>query len=188
MLMADNFDSFTFNLVHYLQIAGAEVDVLRNDALLNADISVYDGIVLSPGPGRPEHAGELMAFTAKIIGKKPLLGICLGMQAIGMQLGAELVHAEIPVHGKPREMRHSGEGLFAGLPSPIPVGRYHSLILKNIPVDSGLIPQAWCGSEIMALSHASLPVWGMQFHPESILTPDGQKMIDNWVETLHRNV
>ena len=181
LLMVDNFDSFTYNLVHYLQIAGAEVVVMRNDALDDANISAYDGIVLSPGPGRPEQAGALMAFTGNIIGKKPVLGICLGMQAIGMSLGCELVHAQIPVHGKPREMQHNGEGIFKGLSSPLQVGRYHSLVLDKIPAGSGLIPQAWCSREIMALSHISLPIWGMQFHPESILTPDGQRMINNWI-------
>lgn len=181
LLMVDNFDSFTYNLVHYLQIAGAGVDVVRNDALHAVDIQAFDGIVLSPGPGRPENAGQLLTFISSIFEQKPILGICLGMQAIGLHLGCRLVQAEIPVHGKPREMQHRARGIFNGLPSPLPVGRYHSLVLEDIPAHCGLETEAFCGNEIMAISHNSLPIWGMQFHPESILTPHGQEMIDNWI-------
>ncbi len=186
LLMVDNFDSFTYNLVHYLQIAGARVEVVRNDALDVVDIHAFDAIVLSPGPGRPEQAGGLMTFTSGILQQKPVLGICLGMQAIGLHLGCRLVHAEIPVHGKPREMQHSAQGIFKDLPSPLPVGRYHSLVLEDIPAYGGLVPEAFCGNEIMAISHKTLPIWGMQFHPESILTPHGQEMIHNWMSLVKR--
>lgn len=186
VLLIDNYDSFTWNLVHYLALAGAEVTVKCNDEITASDnfIIDYDGLVISPGPCTPQEAGNLMPVLSVIIGKIPILGVCLGHQALGMYFGCRLVRASKPVHGKAHFIQHDGKGVFAGLPNPMQVGRYHSLILESIPEDLPMVVTAQCEGEIMAMRHKELPVQGVQFHPESVLTPEGQLLIDNWVGGL----
>lgn len=188
LLLVDNYDSFTYNLYDYLQQLGAACTVLRNDELspqLLATLS-FDGIVLSPGPKRPEQAGQLMKLLEQAIDKCPILGICLGMQAIGIHFGALLVHAQEPVHGKTSLINHTKTGLFEGLESPTQVMRYHSLLLKDLPSDLKAV--AWTKEEeLMAVEHTELPVWGVQFHPESILTTFGLDILENWLQTCVLN-
>ncbi|MBL7811334.1 MAG: aminodeoxychorismate/anthranilate synthase component II [Bacteroidetes bacterium] len=185
ILLLDNYDSFTWNLVHYLQNAGAEVTVLRNDdsAVLTSSVSEWDAVVLSPGPCTPADAGCLMPALEKWVGQIPVLGVCLGHQALGLHFGWRLERAAKPMHGKESWMQHSGTGLFYGLPNPMQIGRYHSLIVTPVE-NSPLKVTGTCDNEIMAFEHETFPVWGVQFHPESILTPQGQFLIQNWVNTL----
>ena len=186
VLLLDNYDSFTWNLVHYLLLSGAEVTVKRNDEITMDDFSVgdYSGLVISPGPCTPEEAGLLMPILSEVAAKLPILGVCLGHQALGMHFGCRLVRAEKPVHGKAHFIDHNGEGVFKGLPNPLQVGRYHSLVLESVAEDLPLITTAHCGGEIMGIRHKTLPVQGVQFHPESVLTPQGQTLINNWVAGL----
>jgi len=186
VLLYDNYDSFTWNLSHYLQMAGLEVDIVMNDQAGPEilDTYQYDGLVLSPGPCTPNEAGSLMEMVAAAAGPLPVLGICLGQQAIGMHFGWELKRAAVPVHGKARPVTHSGRGVFRGLPNPMQAGRYHSLVVMPGTNPGLLNPEAWCGEEIMAVSHREWPVWGVQFHPESILTPQGLQLIRNWADML----
>lgn len=182
ILLLDNYDSFTYNLFDYLAQLDVVCTVIRNDKTTIAAIEAchFDGIVLSPGPQRPENAGILMEVVAHFGHKIPILGICLGMQAIGEYFGAKLVHALLPIHGKISWIAHNKEGLFNNIDSPTKVMRYHSLVLKDLP--NCLIPTAWTDEkELMAIQHESLPVWGVQFHPESILTEEGLKILENWV-------
>jgi len=186
VLLIDNYDSFTWNLVHYLITGGAEVVVRRNDEISLQEIMQgdYNGLVISPGPCTPQEAGMLMPLLAEVVDKLPILGVCLGHQAIGMHFDCSLVHASEPVHGKAHEIEHDGVGIFDGLPNPMLVGRYHSLVLGNIQSASPLQITATCGNEIMGIRHKTLPVEGVQFHPESILTPQGQALISNWTAGL----
>lgn len=187
VLLYDNYDSFTWNLVHYLQIAGLEVDTVMNDEAGPDHVlgGGYDGIVLSPGPCTPADAGMLLPVLSAAAGRMPVLGICLGHQAIGMHFGWQLSRAAVPVHGKARLVSHRGTGLFKGLPDPMQAGRYHSLIVKpDAHTASPLMIEATCGEEVMAVRHQTLPIWGVQFHPESILTPQGQQLINNWAASL----
>lgn len=190
VLLIDNYDSFTYNLVHYLEIAGAKVKVVRNKEIPIEDIRDlrYSGVVVSPGPKRPENAGMLMDTIKLIPATLPLLGICLGMQAIGQLYNVPLIHAPVPVHGKVSLIHHHQKGIFADIKSPTPVMRYHSLILKNE------LPTCLEGTShtedglLMSLRHIHRPIVGVQFHPESIGTDFGQKMISNWVDTIkHSN-
>lgn len=183
LLLLDNYDSFTYNLYDYLAQLDTKCTVIRNDKTTIKEIENrhFDAIVLSPGPKRPSDAGILMELIAYFYDKKPILGICLGMQAIGEFFGAELVHATIPMHGKTSWIQHEKQGIFKNIPNPTEVMRYHSLLLRNLP--TCLKPMAWTeNNEWMALQHESLPICGMQFHPESILTNQGLKMLDNWVQ------
>ena len=186
VLLLDNYDSFTWNLVHYLMLAGTEVTVKRNDEISPADFSAadYSGMVISPGPCTPEEAGLLMPVLSEVVVKLPILGVCLGHQALGMYFGCRLVRAEKPVHGKAHFINHDGEGVYKGLPNPLQVGRYHSLVLESVAEDIPLITTAHCGGEIMGIRHKTLPIQGVQFHPESILTPQGQTLVNNWVAGL----
>lgn len=184
ILLLDNYDSFTYNLLDYLETAGAVCTVLRNDdpGLFTAAAGA-DAIVLSPGPGTPETAGNLMACIAAHIGTKPMLGICLGHQALGLHLGATLRRADEPVHGKTSEVLHDGRGLFRGLPNPVRVCRYHSLLLDE--AGPGLeISARTADQAIMGLRNAALRCEGVQFHPEAILTDFGRTMIENWLSGL----
>lgn len=186
LLLLDNYDSFTYNLYDYLSQLGASCTVLRNDAFSPARISSFakhDGIVLSPGPKRPADAGLLMQVIDELHHKVPLLGICLGMQAIGEYFGAKLVRAAVPMHGKVSEVNHLGKGLFSSIEKPTTVMRYHSLVLKNLPIELEIT--AWTKEgEIMALQHKKYALQGVQFHPESILTKQGLKMFENWLQSI----
>jgi anthranilate synthase component 2 len=185
LLLLDNFDSFTFTLADYLRQLGAEVLVRRNDVPLHELQALhFDAVVLSPGPGVPAQAGVMPAVIQAFHQTKPMLGVCLGHQALGEFFGASVVRAARPMHGKVGEMQCSaGEPLFAGLPPTQPVTRYHSLILDE-PLPPELVALARStGSqpEIMALRHRSLPLYGVQFHPEALLTPHGLAILANWL-------
>lgn len=186
LVLIDNYDSFTFNLAHYLSELGEDVRVLRNDAI---DVAALEAmgprrVVISPGPGRPEQSGITMAVIARFAGRIPILGICLGMQAIGLQYGAALVHAPEVVHGRTSMISHCGAGLFHGLPSPLQVARYHSLALEPASIREPLEVTARTDDGIiMGLRHSTLPVAGVQFHPEAILTHHGHDLLRNWLQS-----
>ena len=181
LLLLDNFDSFTYNLRDYIQQLGQEVLVLRNDVSL-AEIQKYqfEGIILSPGPGKPEDAGVLMEVIEHYHDKLPILGICLGHQAIGEFYGAKLQKAAKPMHGKISEISCENDSLFKDLPCIMPVTRYHSLLLTNLP--KTLIPLAQTKEgELMAFRHVEHPVFAVQFHPEALLTTYGLDILRNWI-------
>jgi len=183
ILVVDNYDSFTFNLVQILAGEGAEVVVLRNDAESAAAMLARrpEGIVLSPGPGRPEDAGvcvELIQMRARV----PLLGVCLGHQALGVACGATCDRAPRLMHGKTSAIRHLGRGPFAGLPDPFEATRYHSLEIKEATLPPELEAIAWADDgTLMGIAHRELPYWGVQFHPESILTAQGPRLLANFL-------
>ncbi len=185
ILVLDNYDSFTYNLVQYLGELGAEPIVVRNDALRVADLVALQpaGVLLSPGPGRPENSGVLCESITAFAGVVPVLGVCLGHQAIGHVYGAKVVSAPQLVHGKTSEVHHTGEGIFAGSPSPITATRYHSLIIERESLPSELVITAQTqDGMIMGVRHRDLDVEGVQFHPESILTTLGHNLIRIFVE------
>jgi anthranilate synthase component 2 len=181
----DNFDSFVFNLIRYLKELDCEVDVMRNDAIDIKKISQADGILLSPGPGVPKEAGDLMEIIDQFHQTKPILGICLGHQALGEFFGANLIKSQVPIHGESRSIQiKENKHLFQHLENELNVGRYHSWVVKfndEIPLVPTAIDEK---GEIMALRHKTLPLHGVQFHPESILTPSGRKMMENWVKGI----
>jgi anthranilate synthase/aminodeoxychorismate synthase-like glutamine amidotransferase len=181
ILLLDNYDSFTYNLVDYFGQLGIATDVVRNDINPKSiDFSKYTGLVLSPGPEKPKNAGYLMQIIDAQVGKMPILGICLGHQALGQYFGSDLVKANYPMHGKLSEIKPSKSFLFEGLPSAFSIVRYHSLILKNLP--KNLIPIAYTSEkELMAFEDINLQITGIQFHPEAILTEYGLEMLNNWV-------
>jgi anthranilate synthase component 2 len=189
LLLIDNYDSFTFNLAQYLGELGQDVKVLRNDAVDVAGIRALapGRIVVSPGPGRPEHAGVTLALLREFAGSIPILGVCLGHQAIGQAFGGKVIRAKEIMHGKTSPIRHRGAGVFAGLADPFQATRYHSLIVERASLPDCLEITAWTehpdGSfdEIMGLRHKTLPVEGVQFHPESILTPSGHDLLRNFL-------
>lgn len=184
ILLIDNYDSFTYNLYDYLLQAGADCQVLRNDALSLRSLSArqYDAFVLSPGPKRPADAGLMPFLIERFYERVPMLGICLGHQALGEFFGAKLVHAAQPVHGKTAEIKQvGGHPLFEGIPERFRVMRYHSLVLESLD-DTPLLPLAHTTTgEIMALAHRDLPLAGVQYHPESVLTEHGLKLLKNWL-------
>ncbi len=186
----DNFDSFTFNLVHYLEKAGAKPRVFQNRELFEfqSEILECDGVLIGPGPNTPEQSGELLSFLSVLIEARiPILGVCLGQQAIGEYFGMNLKHAKIPMHGKSSEITHKGTSIFSGIQSPIAVGRYHSLIIEETVESKKKIEiLANLNGEIMSIQHKELPIMGVQFHPESVLTPMGQAIINNWIIGLTR--
>lgn len=187
LLLLDNFDSFTYNLRDYFQQLGQEVLVLRNDVTL-AEIQQqqFDGIILSPGPGKPKEAGVLMEVIKHYHNKLPILGICLGHQALGKFYGAKLEKAAKPMHGKISEISCVNESLFQNLPNPMPVTRYHSLLLTNLP--DILMPLAHTKEgELMAFRHVEHPVFAVQFHPEALLTTYGLDILRNWL-SIAKNV
>ncbi|WP_299785502.1 aminodeoxychorismate/anthranilate synthase component II [uncultured Marivita sp.] len=188
LLLIDNYDSFTYNLVHYLGELGTDVKVVRNDALTVQDAMGLNpaGILLSPGPCDPDQAGICLALTlAAAETKTPLLGVCLGHQTLGQAFGGTVVrHTEI-VHGKMGVMHHSGKGVFAGLPSPFEATRYHSLVVDKDSVPDCLEVTAWLeDGTVMGLSHRDLPMHGVQFHPESIASEHGHALLQNFVNEL----
>ena len=187
LLVIDNYDSFTFNLVQYLGELGAEPVVHRNDALTVEDVGALKprAIVLSPGPCTPSEAGITVAVIRRWGATIPMLGVCLGHQAIGEAYGGKVVRAARVMHGKTSKVNHDGTGLFEGLPQPLEVMRYHSLIVERDSLPAALRVTATAvddPSEIHALQHESHPVWGVQFHPESILTQAGKQLLQNFLE------
>jgi anthranilate synthase component 2 len=190
LLMIDNYDSFTYNLVQYLGELGVEVVVYRNDAI---DIDAIEAmapeqIVISPGPCTPNEAGISLAVVERFAGRIPLLGVCLGHQAIGQAFGGRVVHARTVMHGKTSAVHHRDQGVFQGLPNPLEATRYHSLVLEQASLPECLEVTAWTqgedGSreEIMGVRHRSLDVEGVQFHPESILTQAGHDLLNNFIQ------
>ena len=191
ILLVDNYDSFTYNLYQALAISGAEVVVYRNDAASVAELLDLrpERVVLSPGPGRPRDAGVCLELLASLPPKVPLLGVCLGHQALVESLGGELEIDRAPVHGKASQVFHDGRGLFAELPSPLECGRYHSLRAAAETLPPALERSAWTeDGAIMGVRHRERPWHGVQFHPESILTPRGQTMIDRFVHPVRTGV
>jgi anthranilate synthase component II len=189
LLVIDNYDSFTYNLVQYLGELGAEVVVRRNDAVTVEEIGVMApaAIVLSPGPCAPAQAGVTVDVIRAWGSSIPILGVCLGHQAIGEAYGGKVVRARRVVHGKTSHIDHDGRDLFAGLPTPMEVGRYHSLVVEreSLPPELEVVATATDDpNEIHALRHVSHPVWGVQFHPESVLTPHGKQMLRNFLNRV----
>ena len=185
ILLIDNYDSFTFNLFHFLGDLGAEVEVRRNDALSVEQALALkpEAIVLSPGPCTPNEAGICLPLIAAAAeAKVPLLGVCLGHQAIGQAFGGHVVRAKEPVHGKVWDVHHNGSDVFAGVPSPFRATRYHSLIVSRATLPNCLAVTAWTEEgEIMGVAHHDLPVWGVQFHPESIASQHGHDLLRNFL-------
>jgi anthranilate synthase/aminodeoxychorismate synthase-like glutamine amidotransferase len=190
VFVLDNYDSFTYNLVQYLGELGAEVEVRRNDELTPEDVEGMkpERILLSPGPCTPHEAGILVPLIRHMAGKAPILGVCLGHQAIGEAFGGKVVRAKTLMHGKTSAVKHDGKGVFAGLPTPLTCTRYHSLIVEEASLPRDLLVTASTpepaaqANVIMGLRHRSLPIEGVQFHPESVLTDGGHQMIRNFLE------
>ena len=183
ILVIDNYDSFVFNLVQYLGQLGAECTVVRNDAAAAEEASNYDGVLISPGPGIPEKAGVSIAMIKYCAEKKiPLFGVCLGHQAIGVAFGATVSRAPELLHGKTSLVHHNGEGILSGLPTPFTATRYHSLCVERDTVGVDLeITSATESGIVMSMKHRNLPIEGVQFHPESVLTEHGHAMLANWL-------
>jgi anthranilate synthase component II len=185
IVLIDNYDSFTFNLVHYLGELGAEVRVHRNDKITSAAVigTDPDAIVLSPGPCTPKEAGICLELVAAAADKIPILGVCLGHQAIGDAFGGRVVRAPTPVHGKLSEIRHSGAGIFRGINAPFKATRYHSLVVEraSLPGELAVTADTEDGL-IMGLAHTRLPVYGVQFHPESIASAHGHQLLRNFLD------
>jgi anthranilate synthase/aminodeoxychorismate synthase-like glutamine amidotransferase len=185
ILMIDNYDSFTYNLVQYLGELGQRVLVYRNDALSIEDIKKLkpEKIVISPGPGRPEDAGISCDVIREFSGKIPILGVCLGHQAIGYVFGGRIVIAKKLMHGKTSKIYHNKKDIFKGIPNPFLATRYHSLLVEKTSLPDCLEVTAYTAeNEIMGLKHKAYPVWGVQFHPESILTKSGKQILDNFIK------
>jgi anthranilate synthase/aminodeoxychorismate synthase-like glutamine amidotransferase len=187
LLMIDNYDSFTYNLVQYLGELGAEVDVRRNDAIALDEVEALrpDGVVISPGPCTPREAGVSVPLIQRFAGRLPILGVCLGHQAIGAAYGGDIVRAPRIMHGKTSPIHHDGRGLFAGLPDPFDATRYHSLVIDPATLPPALERTAWTAEgEIMGVRHRTEFVEGVQFHPESILTVEGKGLLANFLARL----
>ncbi len=184
ILVIDNYDSFVFNLVHYLAQLGAEVEVRRNDELTVDDVVAggWDGVLLSPGPGRPEEAGICVDVVKTVGETTPILGVCLGHQAIGVAFGATIDEAEELLHGKTSEIQHEGAGVFRDLPDPFVATRYHSLVITADSMPHELEVTAHTASGVvMGVRHRDLPIEGVQFHPESVLSVGGHRLLANWL-------
>ena len=186
LLMIDNYDSFTYNLVQYFGELGAEVRVYRNDAITLKEIAAMkpDHLVISPGPCSPKEAGISVAAIREFAGKIPILGVCLGHQSVGVAFGGEIVHAKTMMHGKLSPIHHTDIGVFKGLPNPLTATRYHSLAIRRETLPDCLEITATASddeSEIMGLRHKTLPIHGVQFHPESILTSEGKRLLKNFL-------
>ena len=183
-VIIDNYDSFTYNLAHLVKELGTEVDVLRNDKFELEDLEKYDKIILSPGPGIPEEAGLLLEVIRTYAGRKPILGVCLGEQAIGQAFGGKLTNLSEVFHGIQTNVKIKNKDyIFSGLPTEIPVGRYHSWVVDTEEFPEELVITAISSEgQIMALKHREYDVHGIQFHPESVLTPDGKQIVGNWLK------
>ncbi len=187
LLMIDNYDSFTYNLVQYLGELGADVDVRRNDAITLEEVAALrpDGVVVSPGPCTPHEAGISVPLIERFAWTIPILGVCLGHQAIGAAFGAAIVRAGRIMHGKTSPIHHDGRGLFREVPDPFEATRYHSLVIDPATLPATLEPTAWTAErEIMGVRHRTLFVEGVQFHPESILTVEGKRLLANFLARL----
>jgi anthranilate synthase/aminodeoxychorismate synthase-like glutamine amidotransferase len=187
LLVVDNYDSFTYNLVQYLAELGAELDVRRNDAVTLDEIDrlAPDGVVISPGPCTPREAGVSVPLIQRFAGRFPILGVCLGHQAIGAAFGGAIVRAPRIMHGKTSPIHHDGRGVFAGLPDPFEATRYHSLVIDPATIPRELERSAWTAEgEIMGVRHREHFVEGVQFHPESILTIEGKRLLANFLSRL----
>jgi anthranilate synthase component 2 len=186
VVVVDNYDSFTYNLVQYLGELGAEVKVVRNDAATVAEVAAMgaERIVISPGPGRPEDAGITMAVIRELGTTTPIFGVCLGHQAIGAVFGGQVVRASVPMHGKTSTIEHNSRGVFTGIIEPFLASRYHSLVVSDagLPGDLEVTARTKEDHSIMGLRHRHLPVHGVQFHPESILTGEGHRILRNFLE------
>ena len=184
ILLIDNYDSFTFNLVHFLGDVGGRCEVVRNDKLTVEEALAREpeAIVLSPGPCTPNEAGICLDLIAAAAGKIPILGVCLGHQAIGQAMGGHVVRAPLPMHGKLSKISHNGAAILEGVPSPFSATRYHSLIVARETLPATLIPTAWTEDGlIMAMRHRDLPIHGVQFHPESIASEHGHRILANFL-------
>ena len=181
LAMIDNYDSFTYNLVQYMAELGAEPEVFRNDEVTVDELSKFDGIVISPGPGRPEEAGVSTETIRELSGKVAILGVCLGNQCLGEAFGGRVVRHE-PAHGKTSWIRHDNSGVLAGVSDPFEATRYHSLIVERSSLPPELLVTAWTpDGTVMGLRHVKHPTYGVQFHPESVLTKEGKKILANFV-------
>jgi len=184
ILMIDNYDSFTYNLVQYFGILGEEIEVVRNDKITISEIKAKnpEAIIISPGPGTPEDAGISLELVDKFKGEIPIFGVCLGHQTIGQVFGSKIVRADKIMHGKISKMYHNSKGVFKGLKNPLEATRYHSLIIEKDSLSEELEITAWTDEdEIMGVKHKKYLIEGVQFHPESILTEDGLKMLENFL-------
>lgn len=189
LLLVDNYDSFTWNLAHLFGgVDGVEVDVVRNDDARLGDgvTALYDGVIVGPGPGRPEEAGRTMAIVHEAAReRRALFGVCLGLQAIGEAFGGRVVHAPVQMHGKTSQITHDGRGAFAGLPSPFTATRYHSLVVAHDGFPAALHANAVSDDGVIqGLAHRELPIAGVQFHPESVLTLEGRALAENVVRGM----
>jgi anthranilate synthase component II len=189
ILVIDNYDSFTYNLVQYLGELGAQPQVRRNDEVSVGDVRALapERIVLSPGPCTPAEAGVCVELVRELGPTVPILGVCLGHQSIGAAFGASVVRARRVMHGKTSPVRHTGEGIFAGIPDPFTVARYHSLVVDPATLPDELVPIAWTdepgwGDELQGIRHREHPIWGVQFHPESIASEHGHALLRNFLE------
>jgi anthranilate synthase component II len=187
IVVIDNYDSFTYNLVQYLETLGAKCEVVLNDACDVGGIAsrMPEGIVISPGPCTPDDAGVSLGAVMRLSGTVPILGVCLGHQSIGQAFGGRVIRAERLMHGKTSPILHDNRTLFAGLSNPFIATRYHSLLVERSSLPDTLEVSAWTAEgEIMGLRHKSLPVEGVQFHPESILTVEGMRLLENWLSAI----
>jgi anthranilate synthase/aminodeoxychorismate synthase-like glutamine amidotransferase len=186
VLVIDNFDSFTYNLVQYLGMLGSDVHVRRNTEITPADVTALapTHIVMSPGPGRPEEAGAMLEILTSVPATMPVLGVCLGHQAIGLAFGGRVVRAPMPIHGKTSVIEHDGQSIFQGWPAEARVGRYHSLIVEaeTMPNELAVTARTRGDGLVMGVRHRTRPIFGVQFHPESVLTPDGRRLLQNFLE------
>ena len=188
LAVIDNYDSFTYNLVQYLGELGVEPEVFRNDSVTVGELAGYEGIVISPGPGTPEDAGISTQAIKDLSGKVAILGVCLGHQCLGEAFGGKVVR-NVPSHGKTSWIRHDNSGVLAGVNDPFEATRYHSLIVERSSIPDDLVVTAWTTDEtVMGLRHARHPTYGVQFHPESVLTKEGKKILSNFIRRAARGV
>ncbi len=188
LAVIDNYDSFTYNLVQYLGELGVEPAVYRNDRVTLDELAAYDGLLISPGPGLPEDAGISTQAIRELSGKVPILGVCLGHQCLGEAFGARVVRNE-PAHGKTSWIRHDNSGVLAGVSDPFEATRYHSLIVERSSLSEELVITAWTADDtVMGLRHTRHPTYGVQFHPESVLTKEGKKILANFIRRAARKI